>query len=73
KIIRSIRGPLPHAPLMPTGGVSLDNVHEWISAGAVAVGIGGALTAGAATGDFASITTIGRQFVAKVKEARNNI
>jgi 2-dehydro-3-deoxyphosphogluconate aldolase/(4S)-4-hydroxy-2-oxoglutarate aldolase len=70
KIIKSIKGPLPQAPLMPTGGVSLDNVHEWISAGAIAVGVGGALTAGAAKGDYASITEMGKQFVEKVREAR---
>lgn len=39
-IIKAIRGPLPQAQLMPTGGVSLDNVSEWIKAGAVAVGAG---------------------------------
>jgi 2-dehydro-3-deoxyphosphogluconate aldolase/(4S)-4-hydroxy-2-oxoglutarate aldolase len=55
---------------MPTGGVSLENVHEWIAAGCVAVGVGGKLTAGAKKGDYESITTIGRQFVEKVKEAR---
>ncbi len=70
KIIKAIKGPIPQATLMPTGGVSLDNVHEWISAGCVAVGVGGNLTAGAKTGDYASITEIGKQFVAKVKEAR---
>ncbi|MCL2415565.1 MAG: bifunctional 2-keto-4-hydroxyglutarate aldolase/2-keto-3-deoxy-6-phosphogluconate aldolase [Defluviitaleaceae bacterium] len=70
KIIKSIKGPLPQAPLMPTGGVSLDNVGEWISAGAVAVGIGGSLTAGAATGDYNSITELGKKYIAKVKEAR---
>ena len=70
KIIKAIKGPIPQAVLMPTGGVSLDNVDEWIKAGCVAVGVGGALTAGAAKGDYESITTIGKQFVQKVKEAR---
>ena len=70
KVIKAIKGPIPQAVLMPTGGVSLDNVDEWIKAGCVAVGVGGALTAGAAKGDYESITTLGKQFVAKVKEAR---
>lgn len=70
KIIKAIRGPIPYAKLMPTGGVSIDNVAEWIKAGAVAVGVGGALTAGAKTGDYESITRLGREFVQKVKEAR---
>jgi len=68
--IKAVRGPLPHAQLMPTGGVSVENVSEWIKAGAVALGVGGNLTAGAKTGDFKSITDIARQIVSKIKEAR---
>ena len=70
KIIKAIKGPIPYAKMMPTGGVNVDNVGEWIKAGAVAVGAGGALTAGAKTGDYASITRIGKEFVQKIKEAR---
>lgn len=70
KIIKAIKGPLPQANMMPTGGVSIDNVAEWIKAGAVAVGAGGSLTAGAKTGDFDSITRLAAQFVSKIKEAR---
>jgi 2-dehydro-3-deoxyphosphogluconate aldolase/(4S)-4-hydroxy-2-oxoglutarate aldolase len=55
---------------MPTGGVSIENVADWIKAGAVAVGVGGNLTAGAKTGDFAVITKLARQFVEKINEAR---
>jgi len=69
-IIKAIKGPIPQAVLMPTGGVGLDNVDQWIKNGAVAVGVGGALTGGAKTGDYASITEIGKQFIQKVKEAR---
>lgn len=72
KFIKAVKGPIPYAKLMPTGGVSLDNVHEWIDAGAVAVGVGGNLTAGAKTGDYESITRIAEQFIAKIKEARAN-
>lgn len=72
-IIKAIKGPIPNAVLMPTGGVTLDNVSEWIKAGSVAVGIGGSLTAGAKNGDYDSIVTIGKQFVQKVKDARGGI
>ena len=68
--IKSVKGPLPHACLMPTGGVSVDNVAEWIAAGAVAVGAGSSLTAGAKTGDYAKITTTAQQFVEAVRAAR---
>jgi 2-dehydro-3-deoxyphosphogluconate aldolase / (4S)-4-hydroxy-2-oxoglutarate aldolase len=40
---RDLRGPLPQIPLMPTGGVNLDNILEFDKAGAVAFGIGSAL------------------------------
>jgi 2-dehydro-3-deoxyphosphogluconate aldolase/(4S)-4-hydroxy-2-oxoglutarate aldolase len=70
KIIKAIKGPIPYAKMMPTGGVTVDNVGEWIKAGAVAVGAGGALTAGAKTGDFNKITETAKQFVANIKAAR---
>jgi len=70
KMIKAIKGPLPQANIMPTGGVSIDNVGEWIKAGAVAVGAGGSLLAGVKTGDFESITRLAAEFVAKIKEAK---
>jgi len=70
KIIKAIKGPIPYAKMMPTGGVNVDNVGEWIKAGAVAVGAGGALTAGAKTGDFNKITETAKQFVANINAAR---
>jgi len=68
--VKAVRGPLPRAPLMPTGGVSLENVGEWIQAGCVAVGVGGSLTAGAKMSDFQSISEMSRQFVARIRQAR---
>ncbi len=41
---RDMRGPLPHIPLMPTGGVTLDTIAGYQNAGAVAFGLGSALT-----------------------------
>ena len=70
KIIKAIRGPIPYAKLMPTGGVSVDNVEEWIKAGAVAVGAGSALTQGAKTGDYEAITRTAQEFISKIKAAR---
>jgi 2-dehydro-3-deoxyphosphogluconate aldolase / (4S)-4-hydroxy-2-oxoglutarate aldolase len=68
--VKAARAPLPQAPLMPTGGVQLDNVGEWIAAGAIAVGVGGHLTAGARTGDFAAVTRTAREFIRRIREAR---
>ncbi|HZJ77812.1 MAG TPA: bifunctional 2-keto-4-hydroxyglutarate aldolase/2-keto-3-deoxy-6-phosphogluconate aldolase [Clostridia bacterium] len=70
KIIKDIRGPIPYAKMMPTGGVDVNNVGEWIRAGAVAVGAGSALTSGAKTGDYDKITQTAKQFVKNIKAAR---
>ena len=69
--VKAILGPLPHAPLMPTGGVAVDNAADWIHAGCVALGVGSNLTAGAKTGDYGRITETARQFLAKINEARS--
>jgi len=41
--IKAVRAPMPHLNIMPTGGVSKDNVHEWLAAGCCALGVGSAL------------------------------
>ena len=69
-IIKDIKGPLPHAKMMPTGGVDVSNVDQWIKARAVAVGAGSSLTAGAKTGDYKKITETAKEFIAKIKQAR---
>lgn len=68
KFIKAVKGPLPQAQMMPTGGVSIDNVAEWFKAGAVAVGAGGALTGGGKS--LAEITETAKKFVAAVTAAR---
>jgi 2-dehydro-3-deoxyphosphogluconate aldolase/(4S)-4-hydroxy-2-oxoglutarate aldolase len=68
--IKAVLGPLPYAQMIPTGGVSLENVAEWIRSGCIAVGVGGKLTAGAKSGDFDLVTATARQFVEKIAEAR---
>ena len=70
RIIKDIKGPIPQMKMMPTGGVDADNAADWIKAGAVAVGAGSSLTAGAKTGDYAAITEVGKKMVAAVKAAR---
>ena len=41
--IKVLRGPLSHIPMMPTGGISPENISEFKKAGAVAFGIGTSL------------------------------
>lgn len=73
KIIKAIKGPLPQAPLMPTGGVSLDNVKDWIKAGSLAVGVGSSLSKGAKTGDYEQVTETAKEFIRLIKEARSEM
>jgi 2-dehydro-3-deoxyphosphogluconate aldolase/(4S)-4-hydroxy-2-oxoglutarate aldolase len=68
--LKAIHGPLPQANLLPSGGVDLANVADWIHNGAVAVSAGSSLTAPAKTGDFKKVTEIAKAFVAEVKKAR---
>jgi 2-dehydro-3-deoxyphosphogluconate aldolase/(4S)-4-hydroxy-2-oxoglutarate aldolase len=44
--ISDVRAALPQLPIVPTGGVTPENAREWLDAGAVAVGLGSALTKG---------------------------
>jgi 2-dehydro-3-deoxyphosphogluconate aldolase/(4S)-4-hydroxy-2-oxoglutarate aldolase len=69
---KDIKGPLPHVKLMPTGGVSIDNVGDWLRAGAVAVGVGSALvdTKAISSNQYAVITENARRIVANVRAAR---
>jgi 2-dehydro-3-deoxyphosphogluconate aldolase/(4S)-4-hydroxy-2-oxoglutarate aldolase len=46
-VMSDVLAALPDLGFIPTGGVSLDDAPLWIRAGAVAVGLGGALTRGA--------------------------
>lgn len=63
---KDIHGPLPQANLMPTGGVSLDNVGEWFQNGAFAVGVGSQLVKGSDT----EIQEKCHQFLQAIKESR---
>ena len=41
--VRSLRAPLPHLKIIPTGGVTVENIGEFFRAGCVAVGVGSSL------------------------------
>ncbi len=70
--VKALRAPLPQAPLMPTGGVTLENLHQWFESGAVAVGIGGSLTGPAAKGDYNAVTAAASAFVQRLADIRRN-
>lgn len=70
--IRGVLGPMPFLRMIPTGGVTPENAGDWLRAGAVAVGLGGALVdpRRVAAGDFAALTERARRVVASIAEAR---
>ncbi|WP_068268044.1 bifunctional 2-keto-4-hydroxyglutarate aldolase/2-keto-3-deoxy-6-phosphogluconate aldolase [Caviibacter abscessus] len=61
--IKDVKGPIPYAKMMPSGGVSIDNIDVWLKNGAYAVGIGSALVKNGH--DNISIET--KKFVDKIK------
>jgi 2-dehydro-3-deoxyphosphogluconate aldolase/(4S)-4-hydroxy-2-oxoglutarate aldolase len=71
--IRALRGPFPHVPMVPTGGVNLENAAEFILAGAAALGVGGELIQSAALSrdNTHVITERARRFVIAVNDARS--
>ena len=73
--LKSLKGPFPYIPMMPTGGVSETNVKEWFSAGAVAVGAGSELCPPnlAKEGKFAEITRRAVSFAKAVQEAKVSV
>jgi 2-dehydro-3-deoxyphosphogluconate aldolase/(4S)-4-hydroxy-2-oxoglutarate aldolase len=70
--LRALRGPFPDIPLVPTGGVTLDNVREMFGAGAAAVGVGSEMISkdALARRDYAAIGALAAQFVAAARQAR---
>lgn len=72
-VIKSFKGPLPQGDFMPTGGVSIANLHEWIEAGAFVVGTGGDLTKGAKTGDYDLVQRTAKEFMDAYRKAKERI
>lgn len=68
--IGAIKGPLPHASIMVTGGVSLKNIDLWKEAGVDLVGIGGELNKLGESGKFDEITEVCNQYIEKFNQAR---
>src|SRR6266481_2979771 len=72
KYIKALKGPLPHVPLVPTGGVNLNTAAEFIEAGAAALGVGGELVQADALKHKKPkiIVENAQKFLALVKQAR---
>lgn len=70
--LKALHGPLPHIPLLPTGGITLENAADYLRAGACALGVGGSLVEAKAVerGDFARIEELAKRFRSVVDQAR---
>ena len=68
--IKSIKAPLPNVQIMPTGGVDINNIGDWIKAGSICVGIGGEFTKLADFGKHEEIASVAKAYVDKVREAK---
>jgi 2-dehydro-3-deoxyphosphogluconate aldolase / (4S)-4-hydroxy-2-oxoglutarate aldolase len=72
KYIKALKGPLPHIEMVPTGGVNLETVTEFLNAGCCAVGVGSELidAKNAAAGKYDVFVERARQFRKKIHDAR---
>jgi 2-dehydro-3-deoxyphosphogluconate aldolase/(4S)-4-hydroxy-2-oxoglutarate aldolase len=70
--LKAIHGPLPQVRLLPTGGVNLDTLADFVKAGASAVGLGSSLVEkeALAKGDMDRIRTVAAAYVEKMKGLR---
>jgi len=74
--IKDVHGPLAHIPIMPTGGIDVDNMEEYFRAGAFAVGIGGSLVNAnkeMTKQELTQITARATAFMQKFKEIKANL
>jgi 2-dehydro-3-deoxyphosphogluconate aldolase/(4S)-4-hydroxy-2-oxoglutarate aldolase len=70
--VKTIKAPLEQAPIAPTGGVTPENVGEWLAAGCVSVGVGSFISKAAqGTGDYSKVTEAAKVFLAAVANARH--
>jgi 2-dehydro-3-deoxyphosphogluconate aldolase / (4S)-4-hydroxy-2-oxoglutarate aldolase len=69
--VKALRAPLPEVPLVPTGGVGIDDIGDYLDAGAAAVGLGSPLLgdAGDPDGDLAALADRARRAVAAATRA----
>ncbi|MGL5348911.1 MAG: bifunctional 4-hydroxy-2-oxoglutarate aldolase/2-dehydro-3-deoxy-phosphogluconate aldolase [Peptostreptococcaceae bacterium] len=68
KYVKAVKAPIPHAEIMPTGGVSIDNVDKWFEMGVSCVGVGSSLFNG---GSLEDIEKLAKEFVEKIKDVRS--
>jgi 2-dehydro-3-deoxyphosphogluconate aldolase/(4S)-4-hydroxy-2-oxoglutarate aldolase len=73
--VKALRAPLPHLRIIPTGGVTLENLGQWLEAGCPAVGVGGSLVSKTilAKSDWPALTRLAKKFATAAKAAKQTI
>ncbi|WP_288479124.1 bifunctional 4-hydroxy-2-oxoglutarate aldolase/2-dehydro-3-deoxy-phosphogluconate aldolase [uncultured Clostridium sp.] len=66
KYVKAIKAPIPNVEIMPTGGVTVDNIEEWFKNGVACVGAGSSLIKGTAE----EIEETAKRFVEKIENIR---
>lgn len=66
KYVKAIKAPIPDVEIMPTGGVSVDNIEEWFENGVSCVGVGSSLI----KGSLEDIENTAKAFINKMEQIR---
>lgn len=66
KFVKAIKAPIPNVEVMPTGGVSVDNIEEWFENGVACVGVGSSLI----KGSLNDIENTAKEFISKFKKIK---
>lgn len=72
--MKAVRATLPEIPMVPTGGINLENISSWFAAGADALGVGSTITNKQyiLEENYDLITACAKQFISQVKKARES-
>jgi 2-dehydro-3-deoxyphosphogluconate aldolase/(4S)-4-hydroxy-2-oxoglutarate aldolase len=73
--INALRAPLPHLPIVPTGGVNLDTMEPFLNAGCAALGVGSSLLTQSimASNDWPALTELAKQYSDRLRQVRQSI
>lgn len=71
KMIKDLKGPFPDLNILPSGGVNVDNIADWIKSGATMVSAGTSLSAPAEKDDFNQVSINAKIFLNSYRDSIN--
>lgn len=69
KMIKDLKGPFPDLNILPSGGVNVDNIADWIKSGATMVSAGTSLSAPAEKDDFNQVSINAKTFLNSYRDS----